>query len=198
MIRRSSAGQGTIGLEILDQVPDVEAIVVPIGGGGLAAGVALAVKSMAPTCKIFGVEPERAAGFVRVAGGRPSAKFDVRADHRRRTGRVPRWATWLSKSPATRLDGVVTVSEEELALAMLRLGGIGKERRRGGRRRPAGRLHDRQAAGISRAADRDGAFRRQCRSIDSDARDRESSGGRRPALPLYRRCDRSTGRPGTA
>ena len=56
------AGQGTIGLEILEQVPDVEAIVVPIGGGGLIAGVSLAVKSVMPQVRVYGVEAQRAAG----------------------------------------------------------------------------------------------------------------------------------------
>lgn len=54
------AGQGTIGLEILEDVPDVEAIVVPVGGGGLLAGIALAVKSLRPDVRVIGVEPEDA------------------------------------------------------------------------------------------------------------------------------------------
>ena len=57
------AGQGTMGLEILDQVPDVDAIVIPIGGGGLIAGVALAVKTMKPDVMIIGVEPEACPSF---------------------------------------------------------------------------------------------------------------------------------------
>ena len=57
------AGQGTIGLEILDQLPDAEAIVVPIGGGGLIAGVALAVKSLRPDVKIYGVQAAGAASM---------------------------------------------------------------------------------------------------------------------------------------
>lgn len=55
------AGQGTIGLEILDELPDVDAILVPIGGGGLISGIALAVKSLNPKVKIIGVEAEGAA-----------------------------------------------------------------------------------------------------------------------------------------
>ena len=57
------AGQGTMGLEILDQVPDVDAIVIPVGGGGLIAGVALAVKTMKPDVQIIGVEPEACPSF---------------------------------------------------------------------------------------------------------------------------------------
>ena len=51
------AGQGTIGLELLEDVPDLDAIVVPVGGGGLLAGIAIAVKSMAPQIKVYGAEP---------------------------------------------------------------------------------------------------------------------------------------------
>lgn len=57
------AGQGTLGLEILDQVPNVDAVVVPIGGGGLIAGVALAIKSLRPNVQIIGAEPEHCASF---------------------------------------------------------------------------------------------------------------------------------------
>ena len=52
------AGAGTMGLEILDQVPDVEAIVLPVGGAGLIAGLSLSVKTINPNVKIIGVEPE--------------------------------------------------------------------------------------------------------------------------------------------
>jgi threonine dehydratase len=57
------AGQGTAGLEILEQLPDVAAVVVPIGGGGLAAGVAAAVKQSSPQVKVIGVEPAGAAAM---------------------------------------------------------------------------------------------------------------------------------------
>jgi threonine dehydratase len=114
------AGQGTTGLEILEQVPDVEAIVVPIGGGGLAAGIALAVKSLAPQVKIFGVEPQRAAGFAQSLAAGKVVKFDVQptiAD-----GLAVRSVGQLALETARgRLEEVVTVSEEELSLAMLRL-----------------------------------------------------------------------------
>lgn len=55
------AGQGTIGLEIVEQVKDLKAVVVPVGGGGLCSGIATAVKSLRPKVKIFGVEPAGAA-----------------------------------------------------------------------------------------------------------------------------------------
>ncbi len=57
------AGQGTLGLEILEQVPDCQAVVVPVGGAGLIAGLALAIKSTRPDVKVIGVESNRAAAF---------------------------------------------------------------------------------------------------------------------------------------
>src|SRR5437868_14766185 len=67
------AGQGTMGLEILEQVPDVDAVVVPVGGGGLLAGVALAVKSLRPQVKIIAVEAENVASFsVALREGKPT------------------------------------------------------------------------------------------------------------------------------
>ncbi|MBO7291974.1 MAG: pyridoxal-phosphate dependent enzyme, partial [Bacteroidaceae bacterium] len=62
------AGQGTIGLEILEQLPDVEAVIVPIGGGGLISGVALALKTLKPDVKIYGVQ----------AAGAPSMEVSVK------------------------------------------------------------------------------------------------------------------------
>ena len=52
------AGQGTIGLEILDQLPDVDAVVVPVGGGGLISGIAFAIKTLRPEVKVYGVQAE--------------------------------------------------------------------------------------------------------------------------------------------
>lgn len=59
------AGQGTLGLEIAEDLPDLDAVVVPIGGGGLISGVSMAVKSMLPTARIFGVESSDAPGMAR-------------------------------------------------------------------------------------------------------------------------------------
>ncbi|WJH34069.1 pyridoxal-phosphate dependent enzyme [Paenibacillus sp. CC-CFT747] len=59
------SGQGTVGLEILQSLPDVEAIVVPVGGGGLISGIAAAVKTLKPEVEIIGVQPEQASsGFL--------------------------------------------------------------------------------------------------------------------------------------
>lgn len=114
------AGQGTVGLEILDQVEDVEAIVVPIGGAGLVAGVSLAVKSRLPGVRIVGVEPERAAGFSAslVAGRAVTIPVQPTVADGLAVGKVGELAFEIARG---RIDRVVTVSEEELALAMLRL-----------------------------------------------------------------------------
>jgi threonine dehydratase len=55
------AGQGTVGLEILEDLPEVETVIAPVGGGGLISGVGAALKQLKPTVKLFGVEPELAA-----------------------------------------------------------------------------------------------------------------------------------------
>ncbi len=66
------AGQGTVGLEIVEQLPEVAHVVVPVGGGGLAAGVTTAVSALRPEVRITGVEPESAAAFkAAVKAGRP-------------------------------------------------------------------------------------------------------------------------------
>src|SRR6202790_821052 len=59
------AGQGTIGLELLEQVPDLEAVVVPIGGGGLISGIACALKERNPKIRVIGVEPEKLPSMLR-------------------------------------------------------------------------------------------------------------------------------------
>src|SRR5262249_44599105 len=66
------AGQGTIGLELVEQHPDLQAIVVPIGGGGLIGGIACAVKETNPKVQVFGVQPSRLPSMkVAVAEGKP-------------------------------------------------------------------------------------------------------------------------------
>jgi threonine dehydratase len=77
--RTTITGTATVGLEWALQVPDLEAVVVPIGGGGLCAGVALAVKELQPECLVFGVEPEGADTMHRsFASGKPEAIDKVR------------------------------------------------------------------------------------------------------------------------
>ena len=119
------AGQGTIGLEILDQVPDVEAVVVPIGGGGLVAGVAMAIKARKPSVEIIGVEPERAASFsAAIQAGRP---IDTPIRPTLADGLAVGKVGVVPMTVAAQLvDRMVTVSEEELSLAILRLAELEK------------------------------------------------------------------------
>ena len=114
------AGQGTMGLEIIEQVPDVEAIVIPVGGAGLLAGVALAVKTLRPEVQIIGVEPEGAAKFAAAeAHGSPvqiqccSTLADGLA--------VPDIGANAFPIARDCIDGLVTVNEDEIALAILRI-----------------------------------------------------------------------------
>lgn len=114
------AGAGTAGLEILEQVPDVEAIVTPVGGGGLIAGVALAVKALRPSVQIVGVEPERCPSLIRaIEQGRPVPAFDgpTLADGLA----VPQVGDRAFAIARDRVDALVTVSEADISLAILRL-----------------------------------------------------------------------------
>ncbi|MDG5803367.1 threonine ammonia-lyase [Streptomyces ossamyceticus] len=112
------AGQGTVGLEILDQCPEVRTIVVGIGGGGLAAGIAVAVKSVRPDVRIIGVQAEGAAAYPpSLAAGRPMAVTNpaTMADGIKvgRPGDVP------FEIVADLVDEVRTVSEYNLSSALL-------------------------------------------------------------------------------
>jgi len=114
------AGQGTLGLEILQQHPSIEAIVAPIGGGGLIGGIACAVKQSNPAVQIFGVQPARIPSMkAAVAEGKPvtleSAKTIADGIAVRRAGE--RTLPLVQKY----VDGIVTVEEEEIANAILLL-----------------------------------------------------------------------------
>lgn len=114
------AGQGTIGLEILEQLSDVEAVVVPVGGGGLIAGVAFAIKSLKPECKVYGVQAAGAASM-----------YNSFHDHKREVlDQVSTFADGIAvKNPGELtfemikqyVDDIVTVTEDETAAAILAL-----------------------------------------------------------------------------
>jgi threonine dehydratase len=114
------AGQGTIGLELLEQVPDLEAVVVPIGGGGLAGGIALAIKESNPAVRVYGVETELVPTMGRaLALGAPAV---MPARRSLADGIATRRVSQRTFELAQRyLDGVVTVDESEIAEAILRL-----------------------------------------------------------------------------
>ena len=114
------AGQGTIGLEILEQEPDVEAVFVPIGGGGLISGVACAIKSVKPECKVYGVQ----------AAGAPSMFDSINKGEIIELANVSTIADGIAvKKPGDLtfemcqkyVDGIVTVTEDEIATAILAL-----------------------------------------------------------------------------
>jgi len=114
------AGQGTIGLEILEQLPTVNAILVPMGGGGLASGIGMAVKSLRPEVKIFGIEAANAACFRHsfdVGYLDPIDNVSTIAD-----GIAVKRPGQITYDMALRyVDDVITVEEEEIARAMVLL-----------------------------------------------------------------------------
>ncbi|GAB9462872.1 Threonine ammonia-lyase [Globisporangium polare] len=114
------AGAGTMGIEILNQVPNVDAIVVPVGGGGLIAGIALAVKTLAPNVKVIGVEPELCASFTgALEAGHP---VNVPTSPTLADGlAVPCVGSNAFEIARHRVDQIVTVSERAIALSVLRL-----------------------------------------------------------------------------
>ena len=114
------AGQGSIALEILEQFPDVDTVLVPVGGGGLLAGVAFTLKQLKPDCKVYGVQAEGAPGMCRAF----TEKHGVTLE------KVSTFADGIAvKTPGnlTRelccqyADGIVTVSDDEIATAILTL-----------------------------------------------------------------------------
>ena len=115
---RVMAGQGTIGLEIAEQLPDVDVVLVPIGGGGLIAGVASALRQLKPACRIIGVQ----------ATGAASMADSLRAGHILTLSEVHTVADGIQvKTPGEKtfaicretVDEVVTVGEAEIASAIL-------------------------------------------------------------------------------
>lgn len=114
------AGQGTIGLEILEQVPDVDAVIVPVGGGGLISGVAFAIKQLNPNVKVYGVQ----------AAGAPSMVKSVKEGKLKKLASVSTIADGIAvKEPgdltfdivSEYVDELVTVTDDEIAAAILAL-----------------------------------------------------------------------------
>ncbi len=125
------AGQGTLGPEILEQVPDVEAIVIPIGGAGMAAGVGVAVKGLNPDVWLFGVEAEQMPSFT--AAQREGKPVAVPLRPTLADGLAVGCVGELPFSlAAPLLERVVTVSEEQISLAILRLAELEKSVVEGG------------------------------------------------------------------
>jgi len=112
------AGQGTIGLEILAQLPEVDAVIVPIGGGGLISGIASAIKHEKPSCKVYGVHPENCTAMLTSLANNRIEDVDFKPT-------IADGVIVKKPSPNTfeicsrLLDGIVTVSEDETKCAML-------------------------------------------------------------------------------
>jgi threonine dehydratase len=114
------AGAGTIGLEVLEEVPDLDAVVVPVGGGGLLAGVGIAIKALRPKVRVIGVEPARAASFTRAL--KDGAPHRIVMEPTLADGlAVPEVGHRAFQLARGRVDQMVTVSEEAISLAILRL-----------------------------------------------------------------------------
>jgi threonine dehydratase len=114
------AGQGTMGLEIVEQVPDLNAVIIPVGGAGLLAGVSLAVKTLRPDVKIVAVEAENVASFsAALEAGKPVkiALHPTLADGLA----IPQVGSNAFEIARSLVDQTVTVTEEQIALAILRL-----------------------------------------------------------------------------
>ena len=114
------AGQGTIGLEILDQLADVDAVICPIGGGGLISGVAYAIKTLNPGVKVYGVQAENAPSMARsVETGEAVTLETVQTFADGIAVKHPGDVTF--EMVRKYVDQVVTVSEDEIAAAILAL-----------------------------------------------------------------------------
>lgn len=114
------AGQGTIGMEILEQLPSVDAVIVPVGGGGLISGVAFAIKTLKPTCKVYGVQASGAAGMLNALEKKslePLKEVSTFADGIAVKCPGDRTYDYCRKY----VDEIVTVSDNEIATAILEL-----------------------------------------------------------------------------
>jgi threonine dehydratase len=114
------AGQGTMGLEILEQVADVDLIVVPVGGGGLIAGVSLAIKTLRPQTQIIAVEAENVASFSAALDAGKPAPIKTRPTLADGLA-IPQVGDNAFAIARDHVDLAVTVTEEEIAIAILRL-----------------------------------------------------------------------------
>ena len=114
------AGQGTAGLEILEQVPEVRTVLVPTGGGGLLAGIAIAIKALRPEVRIVGVQAAGAAAYPgSLASGRPVALESMKTMADGIAVGLPGELTFAAVRD--HVDEILTVSEEDLSRALLAL-----------------------------------------------------------------------------
>jgi threonine dehydratase len=113
------AGQGTVGLEIAQDMPAVEVILTPVGGGGLASGIATAVKALDPAIKVFGVEPELAADAKESFEADELREWPVEKTYRTSADGLRTNLSRLTLAHLRKnLDGIITVSENEIAASV--------------------------------------------------------------------------------
>ena len=116
------AGQGTIGLEILQQLPDVDSIIVPIGGGGLISGIATAVKTLRPQCKIFGVQSAQTPGMSQLYHHQELVNSTKRISTIADGIAIKRPSQVMYDQFISKLvDDIVTVTDDEIAEAIVYL-----------------------------------------------------------------------------
>jgi threonine dehydratase len=114
---RTAMGTGTLGLEFIEQAPDLEAVIIPVGGGGLAAGVATAIRHVKPDCRIYGVEPFGADTMYRsFAAGSPQSidRIDTIADSLGSPKAMPISFALCRAS----MDEIVRIEDAEMVAAM--------------------------------------------------------------------------------
>ena len=114
------AGQGTIGLEVLEQLPDVDDVVVPIGGGGLISGIAYAIKQLKPSCKIYGVQAQGAGSMYQSYLNKKILELPVVHTFADGTA-VKRPGNLTFELCSKYVDDIVTVTDDEIASAILTL-----------------------------------------------------------------------------
>ena len=114
------AGQGTLGLEILDQVKDVDAVIVPVGGAGLIAGVSLAIKTLRPQTKVIAVEAENVASFSAALKSSSPTKIELMPTLADGLA-IPQVGGNAFAIARNHVDQTITVTEEQIAIAILRL-----------------------------------------------------------------------------
>lgn len=114
------AGAGTMGIEMVDQVPNVDAVVVPVGGAGLIAGVSCAIKTLKPDCKVYGVEPEFCASYIAALKAGKPVPADVTPTLADGLA-VPVVGPHAFEVARHYVDETVTCNERDVAVAVLRL-----------------------------------------------------------------------------
>ena len=200
------AGQGTIGLEILDELEDPDAVVVPIGGGGLISGVAYAIKHLNPKVKVYGVQAAGAASMVESQKAGEPIMLD-RADTFADGIAVKHPGDLTYELVKEYVDEIVTVTEDEISTAILALLEKQKVIAEGAGAVPVAGHRGRLPAAVCPRAVGSGpgggrssrAVRRLCRHVGGDRCGQHHAGGGHHGgqpEPLLRGAGGGTGKPG--